>query len=242
MSELENNSLTAAVAEQAASSSGAVDQPTLEEMAKSGVLYGRKKSKTNPKMAKFIFTTRNGFEIFDLLKTLAAIEKAKAFLKTVKEKNGSVLLVGTQPAAKELIQVFAQKLNHPFVVERWLGGTITNFQTISKRINYYIKLKQDRAAGRLDKYTKKERLGFDREIGRFNLLMGGLEKMDKLPDAVIIADVGIHETAVREAIKSRIPIVGIINSNNNPEFAQYPIPANTGSKQSLAWIFNKLLE
>ncbi len=239
MSDEINNNIAV---EQAAEPVSSADLAVFEEMAKAGILYGRKKSKTNPRMAKYIFATRNGFEIFDLTKTLEAIEKTIEFLKGIKDKKGSVLLVGTQPAIRGLIEEWTHKMDYPFVIERWLGGTLTNFQTISKRIKYYIKLKQDRASGKLEKYTKKERLGFDREIERLNELMGGLEKMEKLPDAVLIVDGVAHHTAVREAKKIKIPIVGIFNSDNNPDEADYLIPANTSSKSSVSWIFNKLFQ
>lgn len=239
MSETANSAQTL-ITEQVAVLPPGVDMPLLEEMAKAGVIYGRKKSKTNPKMADFIFANRNGFEFFDLLKTLEGLEGAKTLLKEIQEKKGLVLLVSTQPAARGLIEGLAAKTGYPFVVERWLGGTLTNFQTISKRLNYFIKLKNDRASGKLEKYTKKERLMFDREIKRLETLMGGLEKMDHLPDAIFMVDAAIHDTAVREAKRTKIPIIGILNTDNDPDNIQYSIPANTNSRQSVEWVVGRL--
>lgn len=216
------------------------NQPILEEMAQAGILYGRKKSSTNPKMLSFIHAVRNGIKIFDLAQTWEAIEKAQTFLKDIISKGGQVLLVGSQPAAQEAIKAMADKFGFPYVVERWLGGTLTNFKTLSSRINRYIQLKTDRATGKLDKYTKKERLEFDREIGRMEKLFGGLEKMSKLPEAVLIVDAKLHLTAIREANRLRLPIVAIINSDSDPDWAQYSIPANASAKSSIVWILNKL--
>ncbi|MEK9186154.1 MAG: 30S ribosomal protein S2, partial [Patescibacteria group bacterium] len=186
------------------------------------------------------FANRSGFELLDLSKTLEGISSAREFIKGIQEKKGFILLIGTQPAARKLVEEFAKKQSYPFVIERWLGGTLTNFQTISKRIQYLIKLKADRATGKLEKYTKKERIGFDREIARLEELMGGLEVMLKLPDAVLIVDAAVHDTAVREARKMKIPIIALLNTDNNPDVIQYPIPGNTASQSSLNWILSKL--
>lgn len=214
--------------------------PILEEMAKVGVLYGRSKSKSNPKMNGFVQTVRNGIQLIDLASTLNAIEKAEAFLKETVEKGGMILLIGTQPAAKEIIKAVAAKFDYPFVTHRWLGGTLTNFKTLSTRITRFIKLKEDRAAGRLEKYTKKERLIFDREIARMEHLFGGLEKMSQPPAALVIIDAKFHDTAVREAIRTKIPMVGILNTDADPDLVQYPIPANTSAKSSIEWLLNRL--
>lgn len=212
----------------------------LEEMARAGILYGRKKSKTNPKMRPYIQATRSGIEIFDLTQTLAAIEKTREFLKELNQKGGMPLLVGTQPAAKEIIRNLADKFGFPYVTERWLGGTLTNFKTLSTRINYYLKLKADRAAGKLEKYTKKERLNFDQEISRMEKLFGGLERMNKLPDVLIVVDSILHLTAIREANRLKIPIIAIINSDSDPDAVQIPIPANASARSSIIWILGKL--
>ena len=217
----------------------AADMAFLEEMAKAGILYGRKKSKTHPRMKRYIFGTRNSIEIFDLIQTLSAVEKAQEFLEEVVKKGGLVLLVGTQPAAKALVKNLASKFNFPYVIERWLGGTLTNFKILSQRISYYLKLKADRESGVLEKYTKKERLDFDREIEKLGINFSGLENLKKIPEAVIMVDTNVHETAVREANRLNIPVVALINSDANPDKIKYPIPANSSAKTSIEWIFQK---
>ncbi len=239
MFELDNANQAAPVAE-TASQGPSIDPMVLEEMAKAGVLYGRKKSKTHPRMKPFIFTTRNGIEILDLSKTMQALEKAGNFLKEIAKKEGLILVVGTKPAAQELTENFAKKFSMLFVIKRWLGGTLTNFKTISKRIQYYMNLKSDRATGKLEKYTKKERVEFDKEIERLNGFFVGLERLTRLPDVLVIINANEHITAVREAKRLKIPIVAILSTDTDPELANYPIPANDNSKTSIAWILGKL--
>lgn len=216
------------------------DTAVIEEMAKAGVLYGRKKTKTHPQMKRYIYGTRNTIEIFDLNQTLLALDKAIEFLKNVVKKGGLILVIGTQPAAKSLVKDFALKFDFPYVVERWLGGTLTNFKTLSQRIAYYLKLKADQESGALEKYTKKERMIFDKEIKKLTVNFGGLEKLTRQPDALILIDSNIHETAVREARKLNIPIVALINSDSNPEEITYPIFGNSNAKASIEWILKRI--
>ncbi len=218
-----------------------VIDPQLEEMAKAGILFGRKRMFTNPKMRKFVFTIRNGVEIFDLAKTQEAIEKAKEFLAAAIKTGKPILLVGTEPASQAMITSTAQKFNFPYVIERWLGGTLTNFDILNERLQYYLKLKADLAAGRLDKYTKKERVKMDKEIARLAKLFGGLEKLTALPAALIVVGAKKHMTAVREANKTNIPVVAIANTDADPDVIQYLIPANDRNKSSIEWIFSKIL-
>ena len=217
-----------------------MDPMLLEEMVKAGILYGRKKSKTHPHMKQFIFATRNGIEIFDLPKTMEALEKAGEFLKEVAKKDGMVLLVGTKPAAQDLVEEVSKKLSMPYVAKRWLGGTLTNFKTLSQRTQYYMNLKADKASGKLEKYTKKEQVGFHKEIERLSGFFAGLEKLSRLPDALIVVNVNDHITAVREAKRLKIPVVAILSTDTNPELVNYAIPANDNSRSSIAWILSKL--
>lgn len=243
MADLENNHQTAAAAEQEAEPQApSIDSLLLEEMAKTGVLFGRSKSRTDPRMKVYIEAVRNGVEIFDAAGVLKGIEQAADFLAVTAKNNGLILLVGTQPAAKAVIKSMAEKFEFPRVTERWLGGTLTNFQTLSQRINYYMNLKADQAAGKLEKYTKKERTQFDKEIKRLTTLFGGLEKLSKIPDALLIVDAREHETAVREAKRLRVPIVALLSSNNNPDGINYPIPCNSSARLSIEWILKKLEE
>ncbi len=216
------------------------ESATIEEMAKAGVLYGRKKSKTHPRMKTNIYATRSGMEVLDLVKTLANLIKAGEFLKETAKKGGGILIVGTMPASQAIVEEFAKKLGLLFVIKRWLGGTLTNFKTINQRIQYYINLKTDKAAGKLEKYTKKEQSDFDKEIARLSGFFSGLESMSVLPQAMVIIDTVEHEIALREAQRLNIPVVGIINTDSNPEEVAYPIPANSNAKTSVSWILNQL--
>ena len=214
--------------------------PVLEEMSKTGLFLGHQKSKTHPRMRPFIFTTRNGLEIIDLSQTLQALEQALDFIKSKVAAGGSVLLVGTTPASKAVTEEFAKKLNFPYVTERWLGGTLTNFKTLAKRIAYFKKLRSDRQAGKFDKYTKKERLDFDREIAKLTLKFSGTENMEILPQVMFVVDANAHIAAIREAKRTNIPVVGVVNTDVDPAAVDYPIPANDRSRTGLEWIFAKL--
>ena len=151
-------------------------------------------------------------------------------------KNNSILVTGTTPSAKKSVEEMAKRLGLPYVTERWLGGTLTNFKTLAKRIAYFKKLKSDKESGRLDKYTKKERLGFDREINKLSTMFSGVEKMESLPEVLFVVDANENLTAVREARKLKIPIVAIANTDTNPDIVDYLIPANDRSKSSIDWI------
>ncbi len=237
MSELENNN-SSVVADEAPVQM--MDPMLLEEMVKAGVLYGRKKSKTHPRMRPFIYATRNGVEILDLPKTMEALDKAGEFLKELAKKDGLILTVGTKPAAQDLVTEFAAKFTFPFVVKRWLGGTLTNFKTLSKRVQYYMNLKADQATGKLEKYTKKEQLEFGKQIEKMNIFFSGLERLTRLPDVLLVVNVNDHITAVREARRLKIPVVAIMSTDTDPELVDYPIPANDNSRTSIGWILAKL--
>ncbi len=208
---------------------------TVEEMMKAGLFLGRKSSKTHPKMRPLICGVRNGSSMIDLEETLDFLNKALDFIKT-KVKNNSILVTGTTPSAKKSVEEMAKRLDLPYVTERWLGGTLTNFKTLAKRIAYFKKLKSDKESGRLDKYTKKERLGFDREINKLSTMFSGVEKMESLPEVLFVVDANENLTAVREARKLKIPIVAIANTDTNPDIVDYLIPANDRSKSSIDWI------
>lgn len=215
-----------------------INASLVEEMMRAGLFIGRKSSKTHPHMKPFIFGARNGVSVIDLEETSKLLGAAMEFVKT-KTGKGTILLVGTTPPSKESVEETAKRLGMSYVTERWLGGTLTNFKTLSKRIAYFKKLKSDKEAGRLDKYTKKERLEFDREIQKMTIMFGGLEEMQALPEAVFIVNAIAHMTAVREARRLSIPIIAVINTDTDPELVQYPIPANDCSKSSIDWILGR---
>lgn len=222
-----------------------VNMPMLEEMMKAGLFIGRKNSRTHPRMKKFIFGTRSHSSVIDLEETVALLESAMEFVKSKVAAKGTVLFVGSTPAAKKTVEETAKRVQAPYVTERWLGGTLTNFKTLSKRVAYFKKLKSDRQAGRLDKYTKKERLDFDRKIAKMAIMFSGVEEMQALPDILLVIDVNSNMTAVREAKKLNIPVVGVLNTDTDPELVTHPIPANDRSKASIDWVlsqFEKAIE
>ncbi len=210
------------------------------EMIEAGVFYGRKKNKTNPKMKPFVLTNRAGIEIINLGKTAELLENALGFLKEKVRNNGLVLLVGTQPAAEESIMRLATKFKMPYVTNRWIGGTITNFRIISKRVEYFKKLRSDFATGALEKYTKKERLGLEKEMNRLKEFFGGLENLTKEPDAVLVIDSNMHTTGVLEANRLKIPVIALANVDSNPECLQYLVPGNDNSRRSINWFLEKV--
>lgn len=219
------------------------DISLIKEMINAGLIYGHKKSRTNPKFKKFIFTTRNGMEIIDLPKTLPMIELAVQFLKDQIKEGKMILFVATQPAAWDAIEGLAKKFNMPYVKDKWIGGLITNFKILSGRIEHYKKTQLGMEKGEYDKYTKKERVMISKDVTKMKKMFGGLENLTKSPDAIFLIDTSIkgHNTAMREAIKMQVPIIGIIDSDDNPDMIDYPIPANDHAKMSIEWIINKII-
>lgn len=211
-----------------------------KEMIEAGVIYGHKKSKTHPKMKPYIFSTRNSIELIDLKTIIAALDKAKEFLKEKTAKGAVVFLVATQPAAQKIIEDFAKKHNFPYMTERWLGGILTNFKVINQRMNYYLGLKNKKEQGELDKYTKKERVKIDKELAKMGKAFSGLITLNKLPDILFVIDICSHKTAVNEAKIIGIPTVAIMSTDCDPTAVEYSIPANDHSKNSIEWILKYL--
>lgn len=210
------------------------------EIMEAGVFYGRKKSKTNPKMKQFVLGNRGGIELINLQKSEELVKDAAEFV-TGKVKNGAlVLLVGTAAGSEEGIIKLSEKYKLPYVTMRWVGGAITNFGNISKRVEHMVKLRTDIASGALGKYTKKERLEMEREMERLTILMGGLENMTRVPDVMIVVDPILHKTAVAEAIVKKIPIVALANVDANPDDIDYIVPGNDKAKRSIEWFLGKM--
>ncbi|PIR44340.1 30S ribosomal protein S2 [Candidatus Wolfebacteria bacterium CG10_big_fil_rev_8_21_14_0_10_31_9] len=218
------------------------DTTVIKEMAENGVMYGHRKARTQPRFKSFIFTTRNGIEIIDLPKTLQAIETvAEFFNKQIAEKK-TVLLVGVQPSSWNAVESFAKKYGFAYIKNGWIGGLITNFKIIYQRLEHFRKLQKDMDKGELEKYTKKERVVIGRSIEKMRGMFEGLETMTKVPDVVFVIDTSIknHMTALKEAKLSKIPVVAIIDSDDNPDLVDFPIPANDHSKMSIEWVMNNL--
>ncbi len=210
--------------------------PTLVDMLKCGVHFGHKRSKRHPKMAPFIFTTKNEISIIDLQKTLECLPAALEYAAAVAQKGGVILFVGTKRQAREYIKKAAESCGMPYVNGRWLGGTLTNFSVISKMIKKYKKNKEMIETGEASKYTKKEQLDLSREIEELEEAIGGIQDMAKLPDAIFILDLKKEKTPLSEARKRGIPVIALTDTNVNPDAADYPIPANDDAVKSIEMI------
>jgi small subunit ribosomal protein S2 len=218
-----------------------VSDPEFRAMIDAGVFYGRKKSKTHPRMKPYVLGNRNGIEIINLLKTKEFLEKALNFLKEKATGGANMLFVATQPQAESVAKTAAE-LGIPAVSVRWLGGTLTNFRVIQSRIEYFRKLKSDQEKGELEKYTKKERLKIGRELNRLKELFSGMENMNALPEVLVMIDTNVHRTAVREARRMKIPVVALISTDADPAEVDYPVFGNTRAKASIDWFISKIKE
>ena len=218
------------------------DVSVLKEMAENGVMYGHKKSRTQPRFKPYIFTTRNGIEIIDLPKTLQAIEEVAAFLNKQLAENKTVLLVGTQASSWQSLESFSKKYGFSYIKNGWIGGLITNFKNIYQRVEHFRKLQKDMERGELEKYTKKERGVIARNIEKMKLMFEGLDNFTKIPDVLFVIDSSLknHITAIKEAKIARIPIIAIIDSDDNPDLVDLAIPANDHAKMSIEWVMNKI--
>lgn len=216
---------------------------SLLDLLKSGAHFGHKTSRWNPKMKPYVFTVRNDIHILDLEKTKKALLKAMSFASDVAANGGVILFVGTKRQSRAIVKKYAQECGMPFVNVRWLGGTFTNFKTIQKTIRKMEKIDELKASGELEtRYTKKERLLVEREAHKLGRLFEGLKDMKKLPAAIFIADVNYDDIALTEAKKSKVPIIGIVDSNGNPEGIDYIIPANDDATQAIDLIVGAVAE
>jgi len=210
-----------------------VNLPTILELLQSGVHFGHRLSKQYPKMAPFIFGQKNGINIINLEITQEKLQQACEFAESIAKQGGTILFLGTKKQAQNIIKESAERCHMPYVNERWLGGTFTNFETISKLIKKYNDLREKKQSGELTKYTKKEQLQFSKEIERLDKIVGGIKDLKKSPQAVFVIDLKKEKTAVREANKKKIPVIAICDTNVNPEQAQYPIPGNDDAVKSI---------
>jgi small subunit ribosomal protein S2 len=211
----------------------------INEMVEAGVFYGRKKSKTHPKMKIFVFANRGGINIIDLNKTLDKLETALNFLKEKVKSGANIMFVGIHPAAAKITEI-AKELNYPFVVNRWLGGTLTNFKVLSNRLNYFKKLKEDWEKNAFENYPKKERIKIQKNIERLSRNFYGLENFDRLPDVLIIVNPIIHKAAIVEARRLNIPVIVFSNLDANPDEIDYLIPGNDLSSMSVNWFLEQV--
>jgi small subunit ribosomal protein S2 len=219
-----------------------IKTPSLEELLKAGAHFGHRTNRWHPKMKQFIFTSKNGIYIIDLKKTQEKLEEALEFMSKLVAEGKSILFVGTKNQVSEPMKKMATISGQPYIVGKWLGGYLTNFAIVKKSVKKYLDLIEKRDGGKLEKYTKKERLNFDREIKKLELRVGGLTNLNKLPDALFVWDIKEEETAIKEAKQKNIPIIAICDTNVNPEEANYPIPANDDATKTIEVILNCIEE
>ncbi|MCI1643724.1 MAG: 30S ribosomal protein S2 [Bifidobacterium crudilactis] len=202
-------------------------QITMSEMLKAGVHFGHQTRRWNPKMKQYILVERNGIHIINLFKSLELIDKAYDFIRQTVAHNGTVLFVGTKKQAQEAVKSQATRVNMPYVSERWLGGMLTNFQTVSKRVSRLKELEEmDFTDVHASGLTKKELLLLEREKDKLDRQLGGIRNMNRTPSALFIVDINKEALAVQEAHKLGIPVVALVDTNTDPEQVEYPIPAN----------------
>ena len=206
---------------------------SMREMLEAGVHFGHQTRFWNPKMAPFIFGHRNKIHIVNLEKTLPMFEEAAKFVRQLTANGGTVLMVGTKRTSRDLIAQEAARAGVPFVEQRWLGGMLTNFKTVKTSIKRLKDMQAQKEAG-LESMSKKEQLVFTREIEKLEKDIGGIQDMGALPDAIFVVDVGYHKIAVSEAKKLGIPLIGVVDTNHNPEGIDYVIPGNDDSAKAVA--------
>ena len=205
---------------------------TMSEMLEAGVHFGHQTRFWNTKMAPYIFGHRNKIHIINLEKSLPMFQEAQKYAKQLVANRGTVLFVGTKRQAREIVAEEARRCGMPYVETRWLGGMLTNFKTVKTSLKRLKDMKAQQEAG-LDSMSKKEQLMFSREMEKLEKDIGGIQDMNALPDAIFIIDVGYHKIAVSEAKKLGIPLIGVVDSNHNPEGIDYVIPGNDDSAKAV---------
>jgi small subunit ribosomal protein S2 len=204
----------------------------LKELLEAGVHFGHQTRRWNPNMRRFIFGELDGIHIIDLLQTEALLENARKFAGELATGGGTVLFVGTKKQARDTVQEWADRCKMPYVNKRWLGGLLTNFNTMSGRIARLHELTNWKEEGKLDLLPTKERMGMEAELAKLEFNLGGVRDMDRLPDAVFVADLKTEEIAVNEAARLRIPIIGLVDTNCDPTPVDYVIPGNDDAIRS----------
>ncbi len=206
---------------------------SMREMLEAGVHFGHQTRFWNPRMAPFIFGHRNKIHIINLEKTLPAFEDALKFVRQLASRRGTSLMGGTKRRAREVIAQEARRGGMPSVVQRWLGGMLTNFKTVKGSLKKLKEMQATKEAG-IEAMIKKEALMFDRELAKLEKDIGGIQDMNALPDALFVIDVGYHKIAVAEANKLGIPVIGVVDTNHSPEGIDYVIPGNDDSAKAVA--------
>lgn len=214
--------------------------PEVEAMIEAGVHWGHSRSKRHPAMGEYLWGTRSNVEIIDLTKTREKLREGLSILRDMASKSKLMLFVGTRPSARLLLKETAESLGHPYVDQRWIGGTLTNFKFIVKRVETLESLEQEKASGGFEKYTKKERLGKEDEMDRLRRHFDGLRRLRKLPDLVIILDIHHDKLALAEARRLGIPVLALTDTNTDPRLVTYPIPSNDDARSAVRYMLDRM--
>ncbi len=215
---------------------------SMKALLETGVHFGHRTRRWNPKMKPYIFTERNGIHILDLQQTIVLLEEAYEVVRDTVADGGEVLFLGTKRQAQDTIAREAARAGQPYVNVRWLGGTLTNWQTIKQRIDFLDKLENRRDAGDFDLLKKTERLRIEREIAKLDLRLGGIRKMKNVPALLFVVDVNNEETAVHEANILGIPVIGVVDTNADPDPIEYLIPSNDDAIRSIKLLTSKMAD
>ncbi|QQS17923.1 30S ribosomal protein S2 [Candidatus Saccharibacteria bacterium] len=206
----------------------------IKKLLEAGAHFGHKTERWHPKMAQYIHSKRGGSHIIDLTKTVVKLEEALSVVQEMASKNKQVLFVGTKKQAQDIVKNLAEATGQPFVTERWLGGMLTNWNTIGAQIKHLVDLETKMASGELaNKFNKLEVQRFQEEIDSMNVLYGGIKELNARPGVVVVFDVVHDQNAVKEALKLKLPIVGVCDTNSNPTNITYPIPCNDDAIKAL---------
>ncbi|MBV5190259.1 MULTISPECIES: 30S ribosomal protein S2 [Staphylococcus] len=215
---------------------------SMKQLLEAGVHFGHQTRRWNPKMKKYIFTERNGIYIIDLQKTVKKVEEAYNFIKQVSEEGGKVLFVGTKKQAQESVKAEAERAGHFYVNQRWLGGILTNYKTISKRVKRISEIEKMEEDGTFDVLPKKEVVELKKEYDRLIKFLGGIRDMKSMPQALFVVDPRKERNAIAEARKLNIPIVGIVDTNCDPDEIDYVIPANDDAIRAVKLLTGKMAD
>lgn len=215
---------------------------TMKQLLESGVHFGHQTRRWNPKMKRFIFGERSGIYIIDLDQTLALLERAHAFVHNVSERGGTVMFVGTKKQCQDSVREQAIRAGMPYVSHRWLGGLLTNWSTISQRIRRLHELRAQKSGGQLELLPTRERLAAEAELVKLEANLGGVAEMQRRPDAVVIVDLNKEAIGVREANRLGIPVIGLVDTNCDPDEANYVIPGNDDAIRSCSLVLSVLAD
>jgi len=215
---------------------------TLKALLEAGCHFGHQTRRWNPKMKPYLYDIRQGVHIFDLVKTKEGLEAACEFAKKAAEEGKKIVFLGTKRQARAVIEEVAKKIGIPYVNERWIGGTITNWEQIKKNLDKLAEMKKAKEKGEYKKYTKREQILLDKEIARLERFYGGLVGLEEMPDILFVIDIKRESTAVREAKKKGLVVIGLVDSDSDPDWVDWIIPGNDDAVGSIKFVVEKIGE